>query len=141
MISERLRRQDGAVRDVIKYLALAVVIVVIVLDAVAVVQTQLSIRQKATDAAKAARSEYVETGSEKAATAAARSYLETRDATFIAATIDASGDVDKTVVVVTAEDGAETFVYKYLTRLPWAGERVENLLEPTVVGETGKSNI
>jgi hypothetical protein len=141
MISERLKRQDGAVRDAVKYLALTVVIVVIVLDAVAVVQTQLSVRQKATDAAKAARSEYVETGSEKAARAAARSYLESRDAVLIAATFDSSGDRDKAVVAVTAEDSAETLVYKYLTRLPWAGERVENLLEPTVVGETDRSNI
>lgn len=141
MLSERLKRQDGAARDVIKYLALGIVIVIIVLDGVAVVQTQLSVRQKATEAAESARTEFVQTGSEKTAAAAAKDYLVDHDATFISITMDTEGGRDKTVVAVTAEDSADTFLYRHLTGLPWVGERVENLLEPTVVGETDKSSL
>jgi hypothetical protein len=141
MFKERLRRQDGAVRDVLKYLVLFVVVLVILLDAVAVVQVQLSVRQQTTDAADAARSVYVETGSTVQAKEAARDHLESRDTTFISATVNTAGTRDQAVVTVTGERSADTIVYKYMTHLPWVGERVENLLSPTAVGETEKSNI
>jgi Flp pilus assembly protein TadG len=141
MIKERLRRQDGVVRDVLKYLVLFVVVLVLILDAVAVIQVQLSVRQQTTDAADSARSVYVETGSTRLAKQAAEDYLGRHDSTYISSTVNTAGTRDQAVVTVTGERSADTIVYKYLTHLPWLGERVENLLNPTAVGETGKSNI
>jgi hypothetical protein len=141
MIKERLRRQDGAVRDVVKYLILFAVVLVIILDGVAVIQVQLSVRQHTSDAADSARSVYVETGSTGKAKEAAKDYLESRDSVFISASVNTAGTRDQAVVTVTGERSADTIVYKYLTHVPWVGERVENLLNPTAVGETEKSNI
>ena len=42
---------------------------------------------------------------------------------------------------MTAERSADTIVYKYLTHLPWVGDRVDNLLNPTAVGETDESSL
>jgi hypothetical protein len=39
------------------------------------------------------------------------------------------------VVTVVVERGTDTYVYHYLTKLPWGlGERVDNLLNPTATG-------
>jgi hypothetical protein len=129
------------IRDVVKYLALFVVFLVLILDAVAVIQTQVSVREQASDAADVARSTYVETGSEKAAKTAAESYLLSHDSRFLSATIDTRGGRDSTVASVTAERSAKTFVYKYLVNLPLVGERVDNALNPTAIGQTDESNI
>lgn len=141
MVGERLRRQDGMIRDVVKYLALFVVVLVLILDAVAVIQAQVSVREQASDAADIARSTYVETGSERAAKTAAESYLLSHDSRFLSATLSTQGGRDNTVASVTAERSADTFVYRYLVRLPLVGERVDNALNPTAVGETDEPSL
>jgi hypothetical protein len=141
MITERLRRQDGIARDVVKYLAVFVVILVMILDLVAVVQVQLTVREQATTAAEKGLEAYVDAGTRRSAEEAARDYLVGHDSEYISMTLTPARSRNEASVKVIAERSAKTYVYRYLTHLPYVGDRVDNLLNPTATGETGKTNI
>jgi hypothetical protein len=130
----RLRRQDGFVRETIKYFAIFVVFLVMILDAVAVLQVQLSVRDNAKSAAQEAQQQFVSGGSTKQAQMAAKSYLDSKDARYISATVTPGVNGGDPVVTVVAERSAHTYVYHYFEKLPWGlGKRVTNLLNPTAV--------
>lgn len=129
------RKQDGFVRETIKYFALIVVIMVMVLDTIAVAQVQLTVRDNATVAASDAHDQYVQGSTWPQSQQVAASYVEAKGSRFISASMSGAADRQSTVISVTAERGAHTYVYHYFTKLPWGlGDRVDNLLNPTATG-------
>ena len=128
----RFRRQDGMAREAIKYFAIVVIFMVMILDTVAVIQTQVAVRNTATDAAVQAKAAYSEGQNVAQAKDVASAYVEAKGSRFISATVPATANKDTVVVTVIAERDTHTYVYHYLTKLPWGlGERVDNLLSPT----------
>jgi hypothetical protein len=132
----RLKRQDGLVREAVKYFALFVVILVMILDAIAVLQVQLSVRDNAKVAAGEALSQYANGASRGQAEDAAQSYVEAKGGRYLSAHWSGGPARDDTVVTVTAERDSSTYLYRYFTYLPWGlGERVDNLLNPTATAD------
>jgi hypothetical protein len=121
----------------IKYAAIVVIFMVMVLDAIAVIQAQIAVRDNATVAANDAKDAYVNLQSMRQATNVASSYIEAKGGTFIGAHFSQAANRESTAVTVTAERQAHTYVYHYLEHLPWGlGKRVENLLNPTASGSS-----
>ena len=131
----RFRRQDGMVREAIKYLAIVVIFMVLVLDTIAVVQTQIVVRNTASDAAEQAKAAYTEGQNAAQAKNVASTYVEAKGSRFISATLPVTANKADAVVTVVVERGTDTYAYHYLTKLPWGlGERVDDLLNPTATG-------
>lgn len=125
------------IRDVIKYFALFVVILVMILDAIAVLQVQLTVRDNASVAADKALAAYIDNASWAASVQVAESYVEEKGSRFVGASQSGASRRPEEVVTVTAERKSKTYVYHYFTKLPWGlGERVDNLLNPTATGDS-----
>ena len=133
----RFRRQDGVVREAIKYFAIVVIFMVVILDAIAVIQAQIAVRNTASGAAGQARTSYVEGEDAAQAKEVASSYVEAKESRFISATLSETANRADVVVTVTAQRTTDTYVFHYLTKLPWGlGERVDDLLNPTATGSS-----
>lgn len=131
----RFRRQDGFVRETIKYFAIFVVFLVMVLDAIAVIQGQIAVRDNASVAATEAQQAYVGGQTTQQAQDLARTYVIAKGSKFVNATFSDTATREDTVVTVMAERQTHTYLYHYLSHLPWGiGHRVDNLLNPTASG-------
>jgi hypothetical protein len=137
MTLERLKRQDGFVRETVKYFALFVVILIMILDAIAVVQVQMTVRSNASDAAKEAAAKYADGATWAHTHQIAETFVKAKDSRFVDATKSEGSRPEDTVITVIAERSSHTYLYHYFTNLPWGiGERIDNLLNPTAIEDS-----
>jgi hypothetical protein len=130
----RWQRQDGFIRELIRFAAVIVILGVLVLDTFSVINTSLAVRQNATDAAKLALSTYVSTGRPGMALTAASGLLKLHDATLVMARsklTPATQAQGQTVVTITASKQPHTYVFHYFQKLPWGiGRWFHKILNP-----------
>jgi len=120
------------IRDLLKWLAVLVAVALVVFDVVATIQGNLVVRQAAVDAAEIAQSTYVQTRNDKLAMTAAKNLLSDRGDEYMDATIEPAG-AESAVVKVTAMREIHTYLFRYLTRLPWRpGRWCDGIVNPEV---------
>ena len=128
-----LHEEGGFVRDLVKYLALLVVVAVLVFDTISLIQVQRTVRVNATDAANEALTTYIDSGNTEMAKDRARTSVEMHGSTFGGAEIVTSGGrTHEGMVKVTASRSADTYVFRYLAEIPRIGEPLKDALNPTV---------
>ena len=134
MNTSGLGRQDGLIRESIKWFAIVVVLAVLVLDAVSTLQGQLAVHQNATDAANDALTRYIQSGGNSGLSMdSASALLKERGAVYVTGHIvpSASG-AERAVAYITAKRSTHTYVFHYLTHAPWGiGNWFDKLLDPT----------
>jgi heme exporter protein D len=131
--SHRLSRQDGFIREIL-WVALAIAIVaVVLLDAMSIFNAHQTAREKATNAARNARTDYAQTLSLPSAKIAARQYLARSGLELVS--FSAARDADDTrVFTVEAKAEADTYVFKFLGAIPGLDEWVDDMTHPTATG-------
>lgn len=113
MLSARLRRQDGFIREIF-WLAVAIAVVaVVLLDALALFNAHQTVHDNARAAAVAARQQYAQTSDVTQAKAEARDSL-TRSADKLLAFSADRGPEGDPVFTVKAQGHADTFAFHYL---------------------------
>ena len=129
MLSARLRRQDGFIREIL-WLGLAIAVVaVVLLDAMALFNAHQSTHDNASAAATAARDDYSQTTDVAQAKAAAQESLASNGYKLIA--FSTGRDVNSDLVfTVEAQGHAHTYVFHYL-RYVWLKKFVNTLSDPT----------
>lgn len=131
--TERLRRQDGFIREIL-WVALAIAIVAFVLlDAMALFTTHQSVGDNAATAARDARTEYAQTLSLPAAKIAAQQYLAKSGTELVAFSTERSPE-GALVFKVKAKAEADTYVFKYLGMIPGLKKWVERTTHPVATG-------
>jgi hypothetical protein len=113
MLSARLRRQDGFIREILWMALTIAVVAVVLLDALALFNAHQTAHDNARSAALAARQVYAQTSNLAQAQAAAQSTLTGRGDKLISFSTshDLSSDL---VFTVEAQGHAKTYVFKYL---------------------------
>ena len=132
MLSARLRRQDGFIREIL-WLALGLaVFAVVVLDGLALFNAHQAVKADADRAAEEAQIEYAQTLSPGAAKLAAQQYLIKANKTLIAFS-SATGLDGSTVITVKAKAHADTYAFKLL-RYVGLKKWVNQMTSPTATG-------
>jgi Flp pilus assembly protein TadG len=122
-------RQAGFVREAILVFIVLTIVGVFLLDTLSVYSAHRNLKAQAGDAAAAAAQEYATSVSDTAAQSAAAGYLEAHGATLVA--FRAHHENDGTWYTVTAQTNADTYVFRYIARLPWGiGSWMDRLLHP-----------
>ena len=129
MLSARLRRQDGFIREIL-WLGLAIaVIAVVLLDAMALFSAHQSTHDNASAAATAARDDYSQTTDVAQAKAAAQESLARNGDNLIAFSTGRDVNTDL-VFTVEAQGHAHTYVFHFL-RYVGLKKLVNTLSDPT----------
>jgi hypothetical protein len=136
MLSERLRRQDGFIRQVF-WLALTIAIIaVVLLDAMSLFKAHQSGHDNANAAAQAARNEYSQTTNVTEAKAAARASLTKSGDKLIKFTAH-SGAVDTgPTFTVTDQAHAHTYAFRFL-RYVGLKKWVDTMTNPVATERSG----
>ena len=131
-----MRRQDGLVREVIKYGAIIVVVAVVLLDVAAVIEAHYAVPQAATDAANAAVTRYVTTSDANQAQDEAKYTLSLRDMAMTAFRLSQGTGGGGTVAYVSDTKEVHTYLFHYFTGLPWGiGPWFTRILNPKATQE------
>ena len=114
----RLRRQDGFIRGLVIWGAIIFVVAVVVLDLVTTIESHYGVKQAATDAASAALSDYALSSNTFEAQQRAKAELQDRGMymTYFRITPNTA---DGTVVTISDTKEVNTYVFHYLTGMPW----------------------
>ena len=129
MLSARLRRQDGFIREIL-WLGLAIAVVaVVLLDAMALFNAHQSTHDNASAAATAARDDYSQTTDVAQAKAAAQESLARNGDKLIAFSTGRDVNTDL-VFTVEAQGHAHTYVFHFL-RYVGLKKLVNTLSDPT----------
>jgi len=137
----RWQRQDGFLRGVITFAVIIVVVAVLVLDAIAVINAQLGVRQNATDAANQALSNFVLTSNPAVALDSASAFLKIHGSVMIRheskLTPSAQGPGQATVTIAAFKK-PNTYVLHYFQSLPGGmGRWFHKILNPHAVETNG----
>ena len=116
MLSARLRRQDGFIREILWLALVIAVVAVVLLDALALFNAHQTVHDNASTAAKAARQHYAETSSLAEAEAAAQASLATSGDKLISFSTSRNLESDL-VFTVEAQAHTDTYAFKYLRYL------------------------
>jgi hypothetical protein len=124
MLSSRLRRQDGFIREILWLVLGLAVLAIVVLDGLAVFAAHQSVKEDAKRAASEAQNEYVQTLDLTAAKLAAQQYLIKANKTLVAFSA-ATGLDGSMVITVKATAHADTYAFKllrYVGLKKWANQ-------------------
>jgi hypothetical protein len=113
MLSARLRRQDGFIREVLWLVLGLAVFAVLVLDGLALFNAHQSVKADANTAAAEAQTEYAQSLSLPAAKLAAQQYLIKANETLVGFS-SSTGLDGTTVITVKAKAHADTTAFKLL---------------------------
>jgi hypothetical protein len=140
MKRDRLREQDGLIRESIKIFAIIAVIAFTLLDTFSVFNAHRAATGDANNAAQQALNTWVATqGDVTAANASADSFLRAHDDWMVKSWTAPSPTSPQTPdFYVTARRDVSTYVLKYGVHLPWIGKSVEKLLVETGTGSTAQ---
>jgi hypothetical protein len=134
------RREDGLIREPLKYLAIVIIVALLVLDGIAVLTANLGVRQNASDAAQQALTAYIQTNSAPEAMQSAATFLSTHDAKLVVATSSLKPSAQGSsaaVVTITATRKAHTRLFHLLEAAPWGvGSWIRGLLNPSSTRST-----
>jgi ABC-type enterochelin transport system substrate-binding protein len=112
-VAGALHRQDGFVREVLWLAFIVAVVALVLLDVMALVNANQSVRESAAAATLAASSTYAETQNVPSAKQAAKASLAQNGKELIG--LDTSRSLDGALVFnVTAQGHADTYAFKYL---------------------------
>jgi Flp pilus assembly protein TadG len=131
-----LRRQDGFIREILWVCLVLAVIAVVVLDAIALIAANRSVDDDAARAAREARTEYVDSLDARAAQAAASAYL-VKSGVEMTGFSSSTGSEGAVVFTVTAQAHADTYVFRYVGRIPGLGDWVERVSNPSATRSSG----
>lgn len=135
MRHSRWQRQDGLIRESIKFAAVIVIVGVLVLDAVSVINASLGVRQNASDAADQALVTFIQTSNPAMAMQSASTFLKIHDSVMLAAKSNLRPSIQgpgQATVTITAAKKPHTYVYHYFQRLGWGiGPWFHKLLNPS----------
>jgi hypothetical protein len=132
MLSSRLRRQDGFIREILWLVLGLAVLAIVVLDGLAVFAAHQSVKEDAKRAASEAQTEYVQTLDLTAAKLVAQQYLIKANKTLVAFS-SATGLDGATVITVKAKAHADTYAFKFL-RYIGLKKWVNQMTNPTGTG-------
>jgi hypothetical protein len=132
MLSARLRRQDGFIREVLWLVVGLAVFAVLVLDGLALFNANQSVKADANTAAAEAQTEYAQSLSLPAAKLAAQQYLIKVNKTLVAFSSSTGAD-GATVITVKAKAHADTNAFKLL-RYVGLKKWVNQMANPTGTG-------
>ena len=139
MKRNRLREQDGLIRESIKIFAIIAIIAVALLDTFSVFGAHRTVMGDANNAASEALHTYVATqGNLAEAQASAVSFLRAHDDTMTKVWTQTPPTAQTPDFYVAAKRDVNTYVLKYCTHLPWVGHSVANLLVQTGTGTTAQ---
>jgi uncharacterized membrane protein len=127
---DRLREQDGFVRESMKVFVIVIIIFVVMLDANAIFGTRREAGDDAHQAALAAAAVYGETHNDTQAKQEAERALDARGAQLV--DFKAEHLADNTYYTVTATRPATTYLFHYFTSFPLVGPWAEKLSHPDV---------
>lgn len=130
---ERLRRQDGFIRELLWTCLVIAVIAVIVLDGMSLFTAYRSARDDAQTAAEEAMTAFAQTSDVASAKLAARQYIEKSDLEFVSFTVGQALD-GTPVFTVKAKADAPTYLFKYLGIVPGLKEWTERMTHPVGSG-------
>ncbi len=136
MRGSRLQRQDGFIREILWVCLVLAILAVVVLDAIALIAANRSVDDDAARAAREARTEYVDSLDERAAHAAADAYL-VRSGVEMTGFSTSTGSEGTMVFTVTAQAHADTYVFRFLGRIPGLGDWVERVSNPSATRSSG----
>jgi hypothetical protein len=129
MLSARLRRQDGFIREIFWMAVVVAIVAVVLLDALSLFNAHQTGHDNARAAAQAAREAYVQSSDATQAKAAAQASLAKSGDKFIA--FSTGRDPDSQVIfTVTAQNHAHTYVFgllRYVGLKKW----VDKMTDPT----------
>lgn len=136
MQTPRRRRQQGLIREAL-YIFLAVAIVMaVLLDGFAIFTAQQDARDDASDAGRAAKQEYVESGDARRAEAAAKSHAEASGGELVDFSTSAGTGSEARSFTVTVTHTAETYLFRYVGYIPGLDDWVEDVESPTITRTT-----
>jgi hypothetical protein len=132
MLSARLRRQDGFIREIVWLAVILGILAIVVLDGLAIFTAHQSVKGDAERAAADAHTEFAQTQDLGVAKLAAQQYLIKANKKFIAfsATTGLDGG---TVITVKARAHANTHAFKLL-RYVGLKKWVDQMTNPTGTG-------
>ncbi len=134
MLRRLARDEAGGVRGIVFFLALLAIATVVVLDVVAVYGAQRAVREDVGTAARLAVASYLSRASDEAAREEAATYLDRNDMRLLDFRLDTSQGV--VACTVSGQGSADTFVLKYLARLPRVGGWFKEKLRPEATAAT-----
>jgi hypothetical protein len=129
MLSARLRRQDGFIREIFWLAVVVAIVAVVLLDALSLFNAHQTGHDNARTAAQAAREAYVQSSDAAQAKVAAQASLARTGDKFIAFSTSRSLD-SQLVFTVTAQAHAHTYVFgllRYVGLKKW----VNSMIYPT----------
>ena len=132
MLSARLRRQDGFIREILWLVLGLAILAIVVLDGLAIFSAHQSVKEDAKRAAREAETEYVQTQDLAAAKFAAQQYLIKANKKLVAFS-STTGLDGAAVFTVKAKAHADTRVFKllgYVGLKKWANQ----MTNPTGAG-------
>jgi hypothetical protein len=139
MKRDRLREQDGLIRESIKIFAIFAVIGIAMFDTFSVFNAHRAASGDANNAAAEALNTWVAThGVAAAATAAADSLLRARKDWMVKFWTAYPPTAQTPDFYVTARRDVSTFALRYGTHLPWIGDSIKGLLVQTGTGTTAQ---
>jgi hypothetical protein len=134
MLTPHWRRQEGLIREALYVFLAIAVIMAVFLDGVAIFTTQQDARDDASDAGRAARQEYIDTGNVTQAQAAADQHVQDQGGEMLA--FSASTAQGTTTFTVTVQHHTDTYLFRYLRYLPGLEDWVEGMQNPTITRTT-----
>jgi hypothetical protein len=134
MLRRLAREEAGGVRGIVFFLALLAIATVVVLDVVAVYGAQRAVQGDVGKAARLAVASYLSRASDEAARREAASYLDSNDMRLLDFRLDTSQGV--VACTVSGQGSADTFVLKYLARLPKVGGWFKKKIRPKATAAT-----
>jgi len=132
MLSARLRRQDGFIREILWLVLGLAILAIVVLDGLAIFGAYQSVKGDAGRAAEEAHSEFVQTTDLAAAKLAAQQYLIKSNKKLVAFS-STTGLDGATVITVKAKAHANTYAFKFL-RYVGLKKWVAQVTNPTGTG-------
>ncbi len=135
MRHSRWQRQDGFIRESVKFAAVIVIVAVLVLDAMSVINATLGVRQNAADAADQALTEFIQTNSPTMALDSASTFLKLHNSILLREGSNLSPSIQgpgQATVTIQASKKPHTYVLHYFQKLPWGiGPWFHKVLNPS----------
>jgi hypothetical protein len=130
----RWQRQDGLIRESLKFALVIVIVGVLVLDVVSVINASLGVRQNAADAADQALTTLIQTNNPTMAMQSASTFLKLHGSFLVKAGSNVATSVQgpgHATVTITATRKPHTYVFHYFQSLPWGiGPWFHQILNP-----------
>jgi hypothetical protein len=132
MLSARLRRQDGFIREILWLALVLAILAIVALDGLSVFAAHQSVKEDATRAASEAQTAYVQTLDLVSAKLAAQQYLIKANKALVAFS-STTGLDGAPVFTVEATAHANTYAFKFL-RYVGLKKWVDQMTNPTGTG-------